>query len=135
MKNYGILYDGVFGDLSLTFRNGSVDIDMEESYGEYLMNMIRNRLKSIDGDYGVAYKYNIYKNIGTKNSKDLEKAIKQSVFNMLTFDDLVKTNTLDVAAMKEGHKMIIGIKVSDARVSAKGFLDMVITRVENGKTQ
>jgi hypothetical protein len=112
-----------------------VDIDMEESYGEYLMNMIRNRLKSIDGDYGVAYKYNIYKNIGTKNSKDLEKAIKQSVFNMLTFDDLVKTNTLDVAAMKEGHKMIIGIKVSDARVSAKGFLDMVITRVENGKTQ
>jgi hypothetical protein len=54
---------------------------------------------------------------------------------MLTFDDLVKTNTLDVAAMKEGHKMIIGIKVSDARVSAKGFLDMVITRVENGKTQ
>lgn len=135
MKNYGILYDGVFGDLSLTFRNGSVDIDMEESYGEYLMNMIRNRLKSIDGDYGVAYKYNIYKNIGAKNSRDLEKAIKQSVFNMLTFDDLVKTNTLDVAAMKEGHKMIIGIKVSDARVSAKGFLDMVITRVENGRTQ
>ena len=135
MNNYGILYDGVFGDVSLTFRNGSVDIDMEESYGEYLMNMIRNRLKSIDGDYGVAYKYNIYKSIGTKNSTDLEKAIKQSVFNMLTFDDLIKTNTLDVAAMKEGHKMIIGIKVSDTRVSAKGFLDMVITRIENGKTQ
>ena len=136
MSNYGVMYDGVFGDISFDANNKTVDLDLETRYDEYMTNMIRNRLKSIDGDYGEAYKYNIFRKIGFKNDKDLETAMKTSVTNMLTYDSLVtRESALEVEAMKSGHKMTIGIRLKNMNINKKGYLDMMIIRSENGKEE
>jgi hypothetical protein len=136
MSNYGVVYDGVFGDISFDIQNSSIDVDVEYMYDEYLMNMIRNRLKSLDGDYGQAYKYNIFKNIGLKNSIDMETAMRTSVRNMLTYDALVPSvSNLEVAALRSGHKMTIGIRLKNMNINRSGYLDMVLTRNENGKAE
>ena len=134
-QNYGVLYDGIFGDISLSVVNGIAEIDMEVDYGSYLLNMIRGRLKSIDGDYGSASRFNIYKNIGSANSRDKERAMVSSVKKMLTFDNLVALQDLEVISMIRRHEMLIGIKVNGRGVNRKSILSMVINRTENGRAE
>ncbi len=134
MENYGVLFDGIFGDISISEYAGTIDLDVEESKTEYTKNLIRTRLKSLDGNYGREYRYNLFKNIGTRNGRELESVMKNTVTNMLTYDGFINKGKLEVLAMSAGHKMTIGIKVSGLSDIDRSFLEMIITRMENGKS-
>ena len=133
MIEYGPLFDGVFGDISFNTDNGSVEIDLFSDRTEYLENSIRGRLKSLPGDYGSAYKYNLFGMIGTGNVLQAENTAKNTVRNMLSFDELINPQSLSVSAMRQKHQMIIGIRVIELGRIRNGKLDMIVTREDNGK--
>ena len=127
-----ILYDGIFGDISLTFSGNSIEIDTYESKEEEYKNKIRARLKSIDGDYDEASMYNIIKTIGS-NILKTELVIRDTVFNMLTYDNLVDPKNLKVIVYRDSSRIYIGISVkgiSDTEVNSS--LEITVIRDENG---
>lgn len=127
-----VMFDGIFGDISLTNRSGFVDLDLFESKSEEYKNKIRARLKSIDGDYDEASMFNILKNIG-KNTIKIESIVKDTVFNMLTYDNLVSASDLKVIVYNDSGKIYIGISVKNiADKTNNSSLEITIIRDENG---
>lgn len=126
------MFDGIFGDISLSQNGYSVEIDTFDSKEQELENIIRGRLKSIDGDYGTESKFSLIKNIGS-NIIMMEELLSKTIRNMLTYDNLVKTENLEVLVYRgSDNKLYIGIRVTGNSSLYGGILDITINREEGG---
>lgn len=133
MSIHEILFDGVFGDISLSWENGVVDCLAYEDHEEYLSNTVRGRLKTTDQDQDSAKKYNLFGLIGNGNNSSMENIATTTVFNMLTYDGLIDQKALEVIALRKKHTMNIGIRARSTGSTSDSRLEIMITRDDNGK--
>ena len=116
------LFDAVGGDILLESKNGLLDIRMADSE-EILVNQIIGRLKDQPEDYGTAIKYNIYRYLG-KNGDQVETLIESSIYNMLTFDNLIKRQELQVQSIFKGGVCIVAIKIKSEN-KRTGYIELM----------
>lgn len=116
------LFDAIGGDILLEEINGSLSIRMSDS-DESLLNLIIGRLKDQPEDYGTSVKYNLYRYLGQSGER-LEQVIESSIINMLTFDNLVRRQDLEVQAILKNGICVLAIKIR-SESKRKGYIELM----------